>query len=49
MGVLKCNFSAESTQELIGCMKEVVYGPEEIIFHKDEFDDRIFFINEGSI
>ena len=45
MGVLKGNFSDDTITELLPYMREIVYGPEEVIYNVEEDDDRLFFIN----
>ena len=30
-------------------MKEAIFGPGEIIFSENEFDDRMFFIYSGEV
>ena len=43
----KQNFSYEFLNELTTEMKEVIYGPGEVIYNQGEFDDRIFFVVKG--
>ena len=47
--IFKFNFSELFLKELTSKMREVLYGPGEIIFQTGEKDHRIFYINKGSV
>lgn len=47
--LFKFNFSKEFLEKLSLYMKEVLYGPGEIIYVKEEIDPKIYFINKGII
>ncbi|KRX00772.1 Cyclic nucleotide-binding protein [Pseudocohnilembus persalinus] len=49
--IFKDNFSEESIQQTIPLIKEIVYLPEEIIFHKNDLenDPAIYFIEKGRV
>ncbi|KAL4482674.1 hypothetical protein ABPG73_021334 [Tetrahymena malaccensis] len=47
--VFKNNFSQECLRALSLKLKEIMYGPGEVIFHKGELDYKIFFIQSGEV
>ncbi|KAL4499085.1 hypothetical protein ABPG72_016987 [Tetrahymena utriculariae] len=47
--IFKNNFSQECLRTLSLKLKEIMYGPGEIIFHKGELDYKIFFIQSGEV
>lgn len=47
--MLRFNFSFEFRSHLSLHMKEILYGPGEVIYLKGDDDKRIFYINNGSV
>ena len=45
--MFKFNFTENALNDLTLQMKEVLYGPGEIIYTYGEIDNRIFYINKG--
>ena len=45
--IFKFNFSEGFLNELTLKIREVLYGPGEVIFTEGEKDHRIFYINKG--
>lgn len=47
--VFKLNFSQDFILDMSLKMKEIRFGPEEIIFLENEYLDRLFFIIKGQV
>ncbi|EAS00821.2 cyclic nucleotide-binding domain protein (macronuclear) [Tetrahymena thermophila SB210] len=47
--IFKNNFSQDCLRALSLKLKEIMYGPGEVIFHKGELDYKIFFIQTGEV
>ena len=47
--LFKLNFSQDLIEDLTTEMKEMLFGPGEIIFQRGEMDERLFFLNNGRV